>query len=83
MDSRAIRLRLAWALATIAAVAGYASLDEFHQSFVPGRTAAVSDVLLDTTGGATAQVIAALVTAMETVREKQRNEKEEVVDTGA
>ena len=28
----------------------YASLDEFHQSFVPGRTAAITDVLLDTLG---------------------------------
>jgi VanZ family protein len=38
-------------------VAAYAALDEFHQSFVPGRTAAVSDVLLDTAGGALAQGI--------------------------
>lgn len=28
----------------------YASTDEFHQSFVPGRTALVSDVLIDSTG---------------------------------
>lgn len=28
----------------------YASLDEFHQSFVPGRTAAITDVLIDTLG---------------------------------
>ena len=28
----------------------YASLDEFHQSFIPGRTAAVTDVLIDTAG---------------------------------
>lgn len=28
----------------------YSSLDEFHQSFVPGRTAAVTDVLIDTSG---------------------------------
>jgi VanZ family protein len=53
--------RLAWALAAIGIVAGYASLDEFHQSFVPGRTPAVTDVLLDTTGGIAAQAIAALV----------------------
>lgn len=30
----------------------YAASDEFHQSFVPGRTALFSDVLIDTTGGA-------------------------------
>lgn len=30
----------------------YASSDEFHQSFVPTRTALVSDVFIDTAGGA-------------------------------
>jgi VanZ family protein len=30
----------------------YASTDEFHQSFVPSREAAVQDVLLDTCGSA-------------------------------
>jgi VanZ family protein len=52
--------RPAWAAVAILLVAGYAALDEFHQSFVPGRTAAISDVLLDTTGGVTAQAVAAL-----------------------
>lgn len=28
----------------------YASLDEFHQSFIPGRTAMITDVLIDTAG---------------------------------
>jgi VanZ family protein len=28
----------------------YAASDEFHQSFVPGRTASLRDVLLDTCG---------------------------------
>ena len=51
---------LKWALVTIGIVAAYASTDEFHQSFVPGRTAAVSDVLIDTTGGAIAQALVAL-----------------------
>jgi VanZ family protein len=31
-------------------VALYAATDEFHQSFVPGRTPLVSDVLIDTIG---------------------------------
>ena len=52
--------KLAWAVLAIVIVAGYASLDEFHQSFVPGRTPAVTDVLIDTTGGAAAQAVAAL-----------------------
>jgi VanZ family protein len=30
----------------------YAATDEFHQSFVPTRTARVADVLIDTAGGA-------------------------------
>ena len=30
--------------------AAYAATDEFHQSFVPGRTASVGDVLIDLTG---------------------------------
>jgi VanZ family protein len=64
---------LGWALAAIGIVAGYAALDEFHQSFVPGRTPAVADVLLDTTGGIAAQAVAALVLLWGHVRERQRN----------
>lgn len=33
-------------------VFAYAASDEFHQIFVPTRTPLVSDVLIDTTGGA-------------------------------
>ena len=36
----------------LAAVALYAASDEFHQSFVPNRTASVRDVCIDTLGGA-------------------------------
>lgn len=41
-----------WREAAIAAliVFAYASTDEFHQIFVPGRTPLVTDVLIDTTG---------------------------------
>jgi VanZ family protein len=66
--------RLAWAVLAIVIVAGYASLDEFHQRFVPGRTPAVTDVLLDTTGGATAQAIAALFAMFVHVREVRPRE---------
>lgn len=38
-----------------------ASLDEFHQTLIPGRTGAFRDVLLDTCGGIVAQVIIYLV----------------------
>ncbi|MGB0036914.1 MAG: VanZ family protein [Candidatus Acidiferrales bacterium] len=64
--------RLGWAVVAIALVAGYASLDEFHQSFVPGRTAAVADVLLDTAGGIAAQAVAALFLLWGDVRKRQR-----------
>jgi VanZ family protein len=66
--------KLAWAVLAIVIVAGYASLDEFHQSFVPGRTAAVTDVLIDTTGGAAAQAIAALFALLVHVREVRPRE---------
>ncbi|HEX8073000.1 MAG TPA: VanZ family protein [Pyrinomonadaceae bacterium] len=41
-------------------VAAYALSDEFHQSFVPTRTASVYDSLIDTAGGATALLLLAL-----------------------
>jgi VanZ family protein len=47
--------QLRWALAALALAAGYSALDEFHQSFVPSRTASPWDSLLDTVGAATAQ----------------------------
>jgi VanZ family protein len=69
--------RLAWALLAIALVACYASLDEFHQSFVPGRTAAVGDVMIDTSGGIAAQAIAALVTLWGHIRQERREKEEQ------
>jgi VanZ family protein len=67
---------LRWALLTILIVAGYASLDEFHQVFVPGRTPAVTDVLLDTTGGIAAQIVVALFAMGVGVRERRRGSLE-------
>ena len=64
--------RLAWALVAVIIVAGYAALDEFHQSFVPGRTAAVGDVLIDTSGGTAAQIVAGLVLLWGHVRHKRK-----------
>lgn len=43
-----------WALLI---TAFYASSDEFHQSFVPGRTATPIDVLIDTSGGLAALIL--------------------------
>jgi VanZ family protein len=67
--------RFVWALWVIAIVACYASLDEFHQRFVPGRTPAVRDVLIDTTGGATAQLAAALVMLLGHARDRRKLEE--------
>ena len=41
-----------------------ASLDEIHQYFVPGRYAAVKDVLIDCAGGITGMVIIGMVFAI-------------------
>ena len=49
--------QLRWAIAALAIAAGYSALDEFHQSFVPSRTASPWDSLIDTSGAATAQVV--------------------------
>lgn len=40
--------------------AAYASTDEYHQTFVPGRTPAVHDVVIDTTGAFLALAAASL-----------------------
>ncbi|MGH9712938.1 MAG: VanZ family protein [Candidatus Acidiferrales bacterium] len=65
---------LGWAIVAVGIVAGYAALDEFHQSFVPGRGPAVADVLLDTAGGVAAQLVAALIVLWGDVRKGQRSE---------
>ena len=46
--------RWKWAGIALFCVACYAGLDEFHQSFVPGRGASVWDSMLDTSAGALA-----------------------------
>jgi len=38
------------AVAALVLSAAYAATDEFHQSFVPTRTASVRDVMIDTSG---------------------------------
>jgi VanZ family protein len=68
-------MHLRWALLTILLVAGYASLDEFHQSFVPGRTAAVGDVLIDTSGGAVALIVASLFARFRKDRDHLRQDE--------
>src|SRR6202451_2530065 len=68
-------MHVRWALVTILIIAGYAALDEYHQSFVPGRTAAVGDVLIDTSGGAAALIVASLFVLLGQAREKRHQEE--------
>jgi VanZ family protein len=49
-----------WGLKALLIAAAYAALDEFHQSFVPGRGGAAQDVLLDGAGAIVAQACARL-----------------------
>jgi VanZ family protein len=42
-----------WFLICLALVVVYALLDEYHQSFVPSRTASIYDSLIDMAGGLT------------------------------
>jgi len=49
--------KLRWAIWAVVLAAGYESFDEFHQSFVPSRTASPWDALLDTAGASVAQVV--------------------------
>jgi VanZ family protein len=46
-----------WALATLVIAVGYASLDEWHQSFVPLREPRVRDVAIDAFGALLAQTL--------------------------
>jgi VanZ family protein len=51
------RLKRNWFVIALALIAVYALLDEYHQSFVPSRTASILDSLIDTIGGLTALVV--------------------------
>jgi len=46
----AASVRLSWALIAAVAAAAYGALDEFHQSFVPGRDASFADLAADGAG---------------------------------
>jgi len=46
-----------WFLVALALVAGYALLDEYHQTFVPSRTGSIYDSFIDMTGGLVALLV--------------------------
>lgn len=62
--ARALRDERGWqlhhALLAVALAGSYAVTDELHQRFVPGRTAAAGDVVIDTLGATAAQIVLAL-----------------------
>ncbi len=52
-----VKWRAPWAASAILGTAIVASLDEWHQSFIPSRTGRWQDVVLDTCAGIAAQVL--------------------------
>ena len=50
-SSSQVFLREHWKLASVLLIVTYALLDEFHQSFVPSRSASIFDSLIDIAGG--------------------------------
>ena len=50
-------LKRRWFIVSLAIIVIYALLDEYHQSFVPSRTASVFDSFIDMSGGLTALVV--------------------------
>ena len=55
-----VKWTLRWANLAILGTALVASLDEWHQSFIPSRTGTVRDVILDTCAGIGAQILVLL-----------------------
>lgn len=58
-----------WGIAAIVLGAVLASLDEFHQLFIPGRSAMVSDVVIDICGAVVGSIIFTLIILLQ---EKKR-----------
>ena len=55
-----VKWTLRWSTVAILGTAFVASLDEWHQSFIPTRTGRWQDVVLDTCAGAAAQLLVLL-----------------------
>jgi VanZ family protein len=58
-SARQVRARwsLAWARNAVLLTAAVASLDEWHQTFIPSRTGTIHDVNLDTTAAIASQLL--------------------------
>ena len=57
LAARAFRPWPRWFLISVLLVVIYALIDEYHQSFVPSRTASIFDSLIDMAGGITALIL--------------------------
>ena len=53
----AVKWTLRWATIAVLGTALVASLDEWHQTFIPSRTGTIRDVILDTCAGIAAQIL--------------------------
>src|SRR2546430_5885178 len=65
-------LRKRWFWASLLLVVVYSLSDEFHQSFVPSRTASIYDSMIDTFGGLTALALLSI--------RKQRRHRQDLHD---
>jgi VanZ family protein len=63
---------LRWASIAVLGTALVASLDEWHQSFIPSRTGTPRDVLLDTCAGIAAQILVFLWVTLRKSREPRQ-----------
>jgi VanZ family protein len=66
-------LTFRWATIAVLGTALVASLDEWHQSFIPSRTGTPRDVLLDTCAGIAAQILILLWATLRTSREPHKS----------
>jgi len=57
LAARAFRTSPRWFLISAVLIVVYALLDEYHQSFVPSRTASVFDSFIDMAGGIAALIV--------------------------
>ena len=57
LAARAFRTSPRWVLISTVLIVVYALLDEYHQSFVPSRSASIFDSFIDMAGGITALIL--------------------------
>ena len=70
-------LRRRWFMASLILICVYAFSDEYHQSFVPSRTASIYDSMIDICGGLTGLGL----TALWKTRRRRRQKRTAAVDS--